>query len=403
MNKAMLADDISTTECLEFDLKNCSTGMLVLQPTGFCNIDCRYCYLPDRTKHTKMPDDVVSAAADMLVQNNLLRDHLSVVWHAGEPLVLPASYYDNAMAIVRDKIPDTCKITHYVQTNATLITQEWCDVFSRNDVSVGVSMDGPKQLHDLNRVTRSGAGTYDTVMKGIRLLQKNNINFHIISVLTKRALFFPDEFYAFFVENGIEEVCFNVEEIEGANDQSTLSTNGVEKLYRQFMERFLKLAGAESKIKRLREFAHAYGALFLQNTAEKINDQASPLAIVSVATNGDFSSYSPELLGIVDKRFGDFTLGNVVDNQLCDIIETEKFKSIHTEIAAGVQACQAGCPYFSVCGGGAPANKFFETGQFSSTETLYCKLTVQVVTDIVLKACNDGFTIKDAQTDYPTL
>lgn len=377
--------------------------MLVLQPTGFCNIDCSYCYLSDRLTKARMQEDVIAMSAKMLAENGLTGEHLSVVWHAGEPLVLPISYYEQAMAIVRDNIPAATEITHYFQTNATLISDEWCKFFLRPDVSVGVSMDGPQRLHDLNRVTRSGKGTYDTVMKGITCLQEHDVGFHVISVLTKQALFFPDEFYDFFCANDISEVCFNVEEIEGANQASSLSTHGVETLYRQFMTRFLSLASNGNSIRRVREFAHAYGALFGKARAHGVNDQSSPFAIVSVATNGDFSSYSPELLGIKDARFGDFSFGNVLRDALCDVVETAKFRSIHDEILAGVDQCRDECPYFAVCGGGAPANKIFETGSFAASETMFCKLTVKAMTDIVLEACQKGIDVEAPKVAYPTL
>lgn len=386
-----------------FTLEEYSTGMLVLQPTGFCNIDCRYCYLADRTTKTRMSDEVITASITMLVENNLLGEHLSVVWHAGEPLVLPVTYYENAIEIVRKLVPESCAITHYFQTNATLITPAWCEILGRPDVSVGVSMDGPKRLHDLNRITRSGKGTYDTVMKGISCLQDHGIAFHVISVLTRQALFFPDEFFEFYCGSGIEDICFNIEEVEGINTKSTLSVAGTDLLYRQFMTRFLDRAASSDHIKRLREFAQAHSALFEQSGTGKTNDQALPLAIVSVASNGSFSTYSPELLGLENDRFGDFTLGNVLSDQLSKVMQSDKFRAIDDEIKTGVEACRAECPYFTVCGGGAPANKIFETGSFAATETMFCRMTIKAATDIVLQACQDGVSFDTSKSVSQTL
>src|SRR5262249_9071329 len=139
-------------------------------------------------------------------------DGLSVVWHAGEPMVLPVSFYEKAFRLVDRLKPAGLTVTHSFQTNGTLITDEWCRFFSDEHVGVGVSIDGPKRLHDRNRVTRSGQGTFDKAIAGIRLLHKHRVPFHVISVLSAESLAAPDEMFEFYVGEGIEHVCFNVEE-----------------------------------------------------------------------------------------------------------------------------------------------------------------------------------------------
>jgi len=375
--------------------------MLVLQPTPFCNIDCKYCYLPDRTISTRMDDNIIEASLMMLINSELIRDHLSIVWHAGEPLVLPIDYYRNAFRIIKKHVPESCTVTHHFQTNGMLINDDWCDFFRETGLSVGLSMDGVKKLHNLNRVTRKGKGTFDSAMRGIECLQKNNVSFHVISVLTRQALFFPDEFYNFYCSAGINEVCFNVEEVEGANLTSSLEAPETETLYKQFMERFLLISSKSDTIKSVREFANAFGAILNADREEILNDQTLPFAIISVATNGDFTSFSPELLGTKDPRFGDFTLGNVKKDVISDVMVTDKFQSLSKEISVGVDNCRNECPYFKVCGGGAPANKIFETGSFESTETNFCRLTVKSITDIVLKSHEMDVQMKEPNVSFP--
>jgi uncharacterized protein len=105
---------------------------------------------------------------------------------------------------------------------------------------------------------------------------------------------------------------------------------------------------------------------------------------VSISHDGAISTFSPELLGAHHRRFGDFAFGNVAEHALSDVIHTPLFRTADAEIRRGIEACERSCRYFRWCGGGAPANKLFETGRFDSTETMHCRLTRQAVLDEVL-------------------
>ena len=140
---------------------------------------------------------------------------VNVIWHAGEPLVLPIEFYRQAFAAIERLRPTQVGIVHSFQTNGMLITPTWCDFFVEWQVDVGVSIDGPRHLHDRMRVTRSGQGTFDKTLAGIRLLRQRNMPFHTISVLSRASLDAVEEMYRFFVSEGIDHVCFNVEESEG--------------------------------------------------------------------------------------------------------------------------------------------------------------------------------------------
>src|SRR5207244_4873124 len=109
---------------------------------------------------------------------------------------------------------------------------------------VGVSIDGPKHLHDRNRLTRSGRGTYDKTIAGIRLLRRHEVPFHVISVLSIASMAAPREMFDFYVAEGIERVCFNVEESEGDHVSQSFAETGVEAAYYRFLSQFCRPAAA---------------------------------------------------------------------------------------------------------------------------------------------------------------
>ena len=112
--------------------------------------------------------------------------------------------------------------------------------------------------------------------------------------------------------------------------------------------------------------------------------ETTPFAIVSVDCDGNFSSFSPELLGLPSAEYGDFVLGNVHTHGFAAAAQSPRFAAIDAAIGAGIARCRQTCGYFRLCGGGAPANKYFENGSFDSAETLFCRFTRQSMLDVLL-------------------
>ncbi len=361
-----------------------SVDLLILQPTPFCNIDCEYCYLPDRAVSTKMQPDVARAAAQRLAEAGILGPRLSVVWHAGEPLTMGLAAFEDLVAAVNAAIPSTTEVTHHVQTNAMLISREWCDLFRRAAIHVGVSVDGPALLHDAHRRTRSGKGTHERTVAGMQLLAESKIPFHAIAVLTRSSLDYPDEFYDFFRSLPIHLLGLNVEEIEGTNHRSSLEGLSMRPRYQKFVTRLFQRVQEGGFALSVREFNSAIAAVrFSAEAIDPATDQQNvPWRIVTVDVSGQYTTFSPELLGL---RWGDdtFVMGNVLDTPIQQAAASAKFERLAREIEAGVRACEGQCEYFRYCGGGAPVNKYAENGAFTSTETMFCRLSRKIILDVV--------------------
>jgi uncharacterized protein len=361
--------------------------LLILQGTPFCNIDCSYCYLPNRNGRTRMQPDTIDAVVRHLLADNLLGAHLTVNWHAGEPLVPGVAFYRDAMERLAPLSSRGTHVVHSVQTNGTLIDGEWCEFFRATGMRVGVSVDGPAAIHDAFRVDRRGRGTHARTMAGIRKLREAGISFSVITVLTERSVDHADEMYEFFMDNGIEVVGFNIEELEGAHPQSSIDTPGFAQRYEAFLRRFHGRVERDG-VMAVREFE--YFANRIRRKRSRTNDQVQPLAILSVDASGNFSTFSPELLDAQSERHGDFVLGNVHQGGILSALATTKFAAIFGEISAGVDACRESCEHFVVCGGGAPSNKLFENGGMDTTVTNYCRYTKKAIAELVLARLASG-------------
>jgi uncharacterized protein len=361
--------------------------LVVIQASPFCNLDCDYCYLPNRSSTHRLSLDLLEPLFHRLFASRFVNEAFTVVWHAGEPLAMPIAFYKAAFTRIAELDQrlnsKRLKITHAMQTNAMLINQAWCDFIKKHDVKIGISMDGPAFIHDKHRKTRSGRGTHASIMRGVSLLQSNGIDFHVIIVLTQDSLDYPDEIFHFFVDHGMYHIGFNIEEVEGINCSSSLASAGTEARYHAFMERFYALTKSTNGRLKVREFEHIRHLILQEGSIE--GGQFIPFSMINIAHNGDFSTFSPELLSMESLHYGDFLLGNVRGDTFESTCQTDKFRRINADIQAGVALCKRTCEYFSLCGGGAPSNKYFENHSFRTAETMYCRYTLKTIVDIVLE------------------
>lgn len=374
------------------------TRLLILQPTPFCNIDCDYCYLPARHDTARMSVATVRLAAQRLRDAGLVGERLGIVWHAGEPTVIPPAWYDEAIAALNEVLGAQCELSQSIQTNATLIDDAWCELILRHRISVGVSVDGPAELHDAHRRTRTGHGTHARVLRGMAMLRAHRIEFHAISVVTPATFAQADAFFDFFDEQGVSEVGCNFDEAEGLHARSSLA--GHEAAHAAFITRLIERsreagqrasdtsAGGGMVVRELAQAMQLIAAPLptyeWQGRRWPENAQTMPFALVNVAHNGDFSTFSPELLGQPSAEFGNFVFGNVARDDLLDASESEAFERVWGAIVRGTSACEASCAHYGFCGGGAPANKLYENGDLASTETLYCRTMIKRPFDAVL-------------------
>lgn len=357
--------------------------LLVVQPTPFCNIDCRYCYLADRANPARMSDEVFGHLLDLVFASPLARAGFRLVWHGGEPLAAGLAALERQVGLLAGRNRGRIPVHLGIQTNATLIDAAWAAFFRRHDVHVGVSIDGPAVVHDAARRTRMGRGTFEAVLRGVAVLRDADIPFDVIAVVSRTSLDHADELVPFFAALGARSVGFNVEEIEGANAESSLAIAALDTGLDRFWRTVLASGERLDRPLPVREIDD--GLQRIACGGEGIDDQRVPLRILSCDWQGGLSTFSPELAGARSVEWGDFVFRHLCDlARLEDLAELPVVRRLAARIAAGVDRCRDTCPYFRACGGGVPANKFFEHGDFAAAETFFCRASIQAPLRAVL-------------------
>lgn len=204
---------------------------VMLKPAGaHCNLACKYCYyleknnLYQNSHRHLMTDEMLEQFTREYIEAQTMPQVL-FTWHGGEPLMRSIDFYKKALELQK-KYAHGKQIDNVIQTNGTLLTDEWCEFFAKNHWLVGISIDGPQEYHDHYRVTPAGKPSWEKVMQGIQLLKKHRVEWNAMAVVNAYNAEHPLEFYHFFRDNGCQYLQFTpiVERLTEHEDGRTLAS-----------------------------------------------------------------------------------------------------------------------------------------------------------------------------------
>lgn len=204
---------------------------VMLKPAGaHCNLACKYCYYLEKNKlyptaqRHLMSDEMLEQFTREYIEAQTMNQVL-FTWHGGEPLLRSIDFYRKALSL-QQKYAGGRRIDNVIQTNGTLLTDEWCEFFAQNHWLVGISIDGPQPDHDHYRLTAAGKPSWKKVMQGIKLLKKHGVEWNAMAVVNAYNANHPLEFYRFFKENGCQFLQFTpiVERLTRHGDGRTLAS-----------------------------------------------------------------------------------------------------------------------------------------------------------------------------------
>ena len=204
---------------------------VMLKPaSAHCNLACKYCYYLEKNKlyptaqRHLMSDEMLEQFTREYIEAQTMNQVL-FTWHGGEPLLRSIDFYRKALSL-QQKYAGGRHIDNVIQTNGTLLTDEWCEFFAQNHWLVGISIDGPQPDHDHYRLTAAGKPSWKKVMQGIKLLKKHGVEWNAMAVVNAYNVNHPLEFYRFFKENGCQFLQFTpiVERLTRHEDGRTLAS-----------------------------------------------------------------------------------------------------------------------------------------------------------------------------------
>ncbi|HET8638461.1 MAG TPA: radical SAM protein, partial [Acidobacteriaceae bacterium] len=180
---------------------------VMAKPTGpICNLDCKYCFYLEKEnlypgeRNWAMSPEVLESYIRQYIQAQTAPT-ITFAWQGGEPTLLGIDYFRRIVELQR-KYADGRNIANVLQTNGVLLNDHWAEFLAANRFLVGISIDGPRELHDCYRVNKGGRPTFDSVMAGIGHLKKHGVDFNTLTVVNRKNSYHPLEVYRFLREIG---------------------------------------------------------------------------------------------------------------------------------------------------------------------------------------------------------
>ncbi|MBN1683167.1 anaerobic sulfatase maturase [Candidatus Bathyarchaeota archaeon] len=332
-----------------------------VKPIGaICNLGCQYCYYLE--KKDLYPSDEDFRMSYEILEKYIKQhieacseDVISFSWHGGEPTMLGLEYFKKIVELQRKYLPKNKRIFNGVQTNGTLLNEELCQFFSKEGFAVGISIDGPSEIHNKHRLTKDHKPTHELTMNGYRILQKYGVHIDVLCAVNSYNVHFPLQVYRFFKDIGAQYLTFMpVVDLlpNSVNVVSSLSVSAEDWgvfLCTIFDEWVSKDVGSI----KVQIFEEALRTAFNQEHSLCI---FRPVCgdIPVIEHNGDFYScdhyVKPEYL-----------LGNIETTHLGKLLENPKQKEFGRAKLETLPSYCRECDVRNMCNGECPKNRFITT------------------------------------------
>ena len=339
---------------------------VLAKPTGaICNLQCSYCFFLNKDRlypgsHFRMSDEVLETYIRQLIEYHR-SPQVTVSWQGGEPTLMGIDFYRRALDYQRLYKKPGMVFENTLQTNGTLLNDEWCEFFKENNFLVGISIDGPRRLHDVYRRDKQGQSTFDRVMRGLRLLQKHGVEYNILVTVNRVNADHPLEVYRFLRdEAGTDWIQF-IPAIERLVDgQVTIFQQG-----NTVSERSVKP----------RQFGHFLITIFdewVRHDVGKIFVQTFEAAVrnwLKLPSSGMCVFNATCGHGLALEHNGDlyacdhfvepkYFLGNIQQSHLLELVASEKQRTFgRNKLDTLPRSCRE-CEVWFACKGECPKNRF---------------------------------------------
>ncbi len=317
---------------------------------GVCNLDCRYCY------YTMKPRELYPGVESFQMSEELLEEYtrqyieampvrLDFGWQGGEPLMRGKDFFRKAVEFQQQYKQDGQEISNALQTNGTLLDDEWCEFLAANDFLVGISLDGPPQWHDHYRVDHAGNPSYHRAWAGMELLRKHGVEYNVLVTLNAANAPHAGDIYRYFVNRGIQYLQF-IPILERTDDDQPTDFSCTAEQFGQFMLDVFE-QWATRDVGRVSE-------RFIDSVLHTlIYGKAAMCCYADVCGNAHVLEWNGDLYACDHFVYPEWKLGNILETPLKELTvgpRIGEFERLKSELPARCRDCQ----YLHFCKGGCP-------------------------------------------------
>ena len=338
---------------------------LMTKPRGaICNLDCKYCYFLSKERlypnsEFRMSDSLLEEYIGQYIDAQQVND-INFAWQGGEPTLMGLDFFKQAVHYQQKRKRPGMRITNALQTNAVTLDDDWCEFFAHNDFLIGVSLDGPRDIHDYYRVDKGGQPTYDRVMRGLRLLQKHNAEHNILTTVHAANEGHGRRVYEFLRDEVGAKFMQFIPIVERDNDTGYQEGDAV-------TDRSISAAGYGQFLIDMYEtwVRRDVGQVFVQifDIALAAWTGAPPGLCVFEETCGLAMAmeHNGDVYSCDHYVEPDYKLGNIMDVPLSEIVVMDKQREFGLAKRDTLPQHCLDCEVKFVCNGGCPKNRFIKT------------------------------------------
>ncbi len=331
-------------------------SVMIKPASSLCNLKCKYCFYEDESgirenrSYGLMDEKTMKAVITNVLSALTGNDEVTFAFQGGEPTLAGLTFFKNFIEYVNIEKSRNVKVSYVIQTNATLLNDEWCEFFKENGFLVGVSLDLHKGSHDLVRASADGNGSFEMVLEKVRLLEKHGAEFNILCTLTNEIAKYPRKVWEFIVKNDLKFVQFTPclgslsdgdREKKENGDNYALSPERFAAFYKDITDRwYIDFKNGDVRsIKLIHDITNL--VLFNKRAACGIDGKCCPQIIVEA----DGSAFPCDFYCL-----DEYLIGNLANDDVLTLYE--RSAASKTKDGKPLPDLCSSCKYISICNGG---------------------------------------------------
>ena len=357
---------------------------LLAKPTGaVCNLDCQYCFFLSKEmlypgSRFRMADDLLELYIRQLLEAHRGEEEVTVAWQGGEPTLMGLDFFARSVELVEQYRRPDQRVLHTMQTNGTKLDDAWCALFKQHNFLIGLSVDGPKEIHDTYRVNKGGAGSFDQVMRGWEVLRRHNVDVNILCTVHAANADRPVEVYRFFRDELKTEFVQLIPIVERATEETLPLANqgwserpgGGRSLYTQHGH---LVTGRSVHPEQYGRFLIGIFEEWVRRDVGKVFVQMFDVALGSWVGMHSLCIFAPtcghalalehngDLYSCDHFVEPDFLLGNIRDTHMIELVASPRQRQFGQDKQDTLPRYCRECEVKFACHGGCPKDRFIAT------------------------------------------
>lgn len=342
---------------------------VMAKPIGpICNLNCSYCYYLEKrrlypeTRGFRMSERVLETFVGRYIEAQPSAE-ITFLWQGGEPSLMGLAFFRRVVALQRQYCPPGKRVNNALQTNGVLLNDAWCEFLRENRFLVGLSLDGPRRLHDRHRLDKRGKPSFDRVMRALKLLRKHGVEFNTLTVVNRDNARHPREVYRFLKAQGSRFIQF-IPLVERAGDGETLApppSGADERAVTPWSVGPAQFGAFLSTIfdEWVRnDVGRVYVQLFDVQLALWAGLPSELCIHAKSCGEGVVLEHNGDLYACDHYVYPDHRLGNILDHPLEDLARSPQQARFGRAKSQTLPRYCRQCAYLSVCNGGCPKHRF---------------------------------------------